>query len=133
MVKGIQLIPLPGRGLSEERFQKEAKEKKRGEKNLFLTVKIVTDETFSRHEGFDLAAFDKWGSPLSDLLTLHVLKQTTYSAFKSKVAQYVNYPESQIRLWVLVKRQNKTTRPDTYIPESGYSLSTSCRFYADHL
>ena len=111
----------------------EAKEVEEKELHLFLTAKIVTDETFSRHEGFDLAIFDKRISPQSDLPTFRLLKQTTYSAFKSRVAQRFGYPESRIRLWVLANRQNKTVRPDSRIPENEPSSSALCRFYADGL
>ena len=103
----------------------EAKKKEREEQHLFLTAKVITDETFSRHEGFDLAVFDERNWPLSELPTFRVLKQETYSVFKSRVAQHFGFPEGQIRLWVLVNRQNKTVRPDTYIPENEPSLSTS--------
>ena len=104
-----------------------------GEPHLFLAAKIVTDEIFFRHEGFDLAAFDKRSSPLSPLPTFHVPKKMTYSAFKSTVAQHFSYPKSQIRLWVLVTRQNETVRPDTHITEDDPSLSTLCRFHPDEL
>ena len=102
----------------------EVKRKEREEQRLLLTVRIITDETFSRHQGFDLVAFDERGSPLSDLPTLHVPKQEIYSVFKSRVAQRLGHPENQIRLWVLVNRRNKTVRPDTHIPENEASLST---------
>lgn len=86
---------------------------------------VITDDTFARHEGFDLATFDEKNWPPSDLPSFRVLKQETYSVFKSRVAQHFNYPESQIRLWVLVNRQNKTVRPDTAIPENETTLSTA--------
>lgn len=115
--------PVPERRLEEERVQMEAKKKEREEQHLFLTAKVITDETFARHEGFDLAVFDERNWPLSDLPTFRVLKQETYSMFKSRVAQHFGFPEGQIRLWVLVNRQNKTVRPDTHIPENEPSLS----------
>ena len=102
----------------------EAKRKEREEQRLLLTVRIITDETFSRHEGFDLVAFGEGGLPLSGLPTLYVPKQETYSVFKSRVAQRFGHPENRIRLWALVNRQNKTVRPDTHIPENEASLST---------
>ena len=102
------------------------------EEDLFLTVKIVTDGTFSRHEGFDLAVFDEKKSPLSDLPTFRVLKQETYSVFKSRVTQHFGYPKSRIRLWVLANRQNKTVRPDTPVPENEPSLSMHCGFQVDN-
>ncbi|KAF7338349.1 Ubiquitin carboxyl-terminal hydrolase 21 [Mycena venus] len=111
------------RRLDEERLQLEAKKREREEQHLFLTAKVITDETFSRHEGFDLATFDEKNWPPSDLPSFRVLKQETYSTFKSRVAQHFSYPENQIRLWVLVNRQNKTVRPDTPIPENEPTLT----------
>ena len=128
------------RRLDEERLQFEAKKREREEQHLFLTAKVriaclglsviviylqqvITDETFSLHEGFDLATFDERNWPPSELPSFRVLKTENYSTFKSRVAHHFNYPENQIRLWVLVNRQNKTVRPDTPIPENEPALS----------
>ncbi|EKM55554.1 uncharacterized protein PHACADRAFT_256265 [Phanerochaete carnosa HHB-10118-sp] len=111
------------RRLDEERMQMEAKKREREEQHLYLTAKVITDETFAQHEGFDLASFDERSWPASDLPTFRVLKNETYSTFKARVAQHFNYPENQIRLWVLVNRQNKTVRPDTHIPENEPALT----------
>jgi len=97
--------------------------KEKVERHLFLTAKVITDETFSRHEGFDLAVFDGSNLPPCDLPTFRVLKQEPYSVFKSKVAQHFSYPEGRIRLWTLANRRNKTVRPDMHIPENEPSLS----------
>jgi ubiquitin carboxyl-terminal hydrolase 7 len=104
--------------------QIEAKRKEREEQHLFLTAKVITDDTFAHHEGFDLATFDEKNWPSSDLPTFRILKSETYSTFKGRVASHFKYPENQIRLWVLVNRQNKTVRPDTHIPENELTLST---------
>jgi len=117
--------------MDEERAEMEAKRKQKEEPHLFLTVKVVTDETFSRHEGFDLASVDGRNSPLSDLPTFCVLKQMTYSGFKSRVAKRFGCPESRFRLWVLVNRRNRTVRPDTHIPENEPSLSMLYKLHAD--
>ncbi|KAK7043601.1 ubiquitin-specific protease ubp15 [Paramarasmius palmivorus] len=111
------------RRLDEERLQIEAKKKEREEQHLFLTAKVITDETFTQHEGFDLASFDEKNWPPSDLPSFRVLKSETYSTFKSRVAQHFKLPENQVRLWVLVNRQNKTVRPDTHIPENEPTLT----------
>jgi len=120
-----------GQGLDEERTEVDARKKEKEEPYRFLTVKVVTDATFSRHEGFDLASFDGRDSPRSDLPTFCVLKQMTYSAFRSRVAKRFHYPESRIRLWVMVNRQNKTVRPDMHIPENEPSLSMLCELRPD--
>lgn len=111
----------------------ETGRKEREEQNSFLTVKVVTDKTFACHEGFDLAIFDERSWPHSVLPTFSVPKQETYSAFKSRVARRFRYPETQFRLWVLVNRQNKTTRPDMHIPEINPSLSMSCHPHAGYI
>ena len=113
MREDFQLIPLLGPRFDECVQVEEEKE----EQGLFLTAKVITDETFSRHEGFDLAVLNESDSP-PDLPTFRVPKQETYSAFKSRVSQHFGYPESQIWLWVMDNRENKTVRVDTHIPES---------------
>ena len=138
------------RRLDEERLQIEAKKREREEQHLYLTAKVspllealhstrkltaaqvITDETFNLHEGFDLASFDERNWPASELPTFRVLKNETYSTFKKRVAQHFNYPENQIRLWVLVNRQNKTVRPDTHIPENEPALSESISLCPSH-
>lgn len=125
----------------------EAKKREREEQHLFLTAKVclvnlscrllfiflsqvITDDTFAQHEGFDLATFDEKNWPPSDLPSFRVLKQENYSTFKTRVARHFNYPENQIRLWVLVNRQNKTVRPDTPIPENEPALSLFLSFFS---
>ncbi|KAF9649112.1 cysteine proteinase [Thelephora ganbajun] len=97
--------------------------RKREREEQHMTVKVITDETFSLHQGFDLAVFDERDGSLSDLQTFRVLRKETYSVFKSKVAQHFGCPESQTRLWVLVNRQNGTVRPDSYISENEHPLT----------
>ena len=90
---------------------------------MLTALQVITDESFANHEGFDLASFDDKNWPPSELHTFRVLKQETYSTFKERVANYFKFPENQVRLWVLVNRQNKTVRPDTHIPENESTLS----------
>ncbi|KAB5596509.1 Ubiquitin carboxyl-terminal hydrolase [Ceratobasidium theobromae] len=109
--------------LEEERQASEAKRREREEQHLYLTARVITDKTFSNHQGFDLATFDDKNAPQShDLPSFRILKADTYAMFKSIVAKSLHYPESHIRLWVLVNRQNKTIRPDTHIPEDEATL-----------
>jgi ubiquitin carboxyl-terminal hydrolase 7 len=122
-MKMVVLNIFSERRLDEERLQQEAKKKEREEQHLFLTAKVITDDTFAQHEGFDLATFDEKNWPQSDLPTFRVLKQENYAVFKARVAQHFNLPEPSVRLWVMVNRQNKTVRPDTHIPENEPQLS----------
>ncbi|KAI6124860.1 ICP0-binding domain of ubiquitin-specific protease 7-domain-containing protein [Pisolithus croceorrhizus] len=93
------------------------------EERLFLTARVITDDTFARHQGFDLATFGEKKWPQSDPSTFRVPKQETYGAFKSRVAARFELPDNKVRLWALTNRANKTVRPDTPIPENDPSLT----------
>ena len=108
------------------------KEEEKEEQDLFLIAKVITDETFSRHGGFDLAVFDESNSLPPHLLKFHAFKRETYGVFKAGVAAHFGYSGSQIRLWPVVNRKNKTVRVDSHIPEDEPSLSTLCSPHADH-
>lgn len=115
----------------------EARRREKDEQHLYLTAKvssplncivvvptdyrvvqIITDDTFQRHQGFDLASFDDKNLPATELPQFRVLKTETYTTFKARVADYFKIPQNEFRLWVLVNRQNKTIRPDVPIPET---------------
>ncbi|KAH0446021.1 hypothetical protein IEQ34_025144 [Dendrobium chrysotoxum] len=109
--------------LEQERLQMEARKREREEQHLYLTVKVITDDTFKAHQGFDLATFEERNLPASELPSFRMLKSETYLVFKSKLAQQFGLDDSAVRLWVLVNRQNKTVRPDTVVPENDPSLT----------
>jgi len=108
--------------LDAERDALEAKRREKDEQHLYLTAKIITDEHYSRHEGFDLASFDDKNIPPTELPTFRIQKTETFSTFKQRIAGYFKLPEKDFRLWVLVNRQNKTIRPDVPIHEADNAL-----------
>lgn len=109
--------------LEEERLQMEARRREREEQHLYLTVRIVTEDIFASHQGFDLATFDDRVTKPTELPTFRVLKTEPFVHFKARLAQQYDLPEQAMRLWVLVNRQNKTVRPDTVVPESDPALT----------
>ncbi|KAH7107494.1 cysteine proteinase [Auriculariales sp. MPI-PUGE-AT-0066] len=109
--------------LEEERLANENKRREKEEQHLFLTAKIITDESFSKHDGFDLATFDEKHWPATELPSFRILKTEPYPVFKGRISKTFNIPENQIRLWVLVNRQNKTVRPDVPVPETEPNLT----------
>jgi ubiquitin carboxyl-terminal hydrolase 7 len=109
--------------LEEERLALEARKREREEQHLYLTTKIITEETFKTHQGFDLATFEERNLPASELPSFRVLKNEPYITFKQRLAQEYSLPDNSFRLWVLVNRQNKTVRPDTVVPENDPSLT----------
>ncbi|CAG8737552.1 19364_t:CDS:10, partial [Gigaspora margarita] len=111
------------RRLDEERALYEQRKKEAEERHLYLSTKIVTPDTFSRHQGFDLANFDDRQYPISEVPQFKVLKSETYGNFKHMAAKQFGYPAEQIRFWVLVNRQNKTVRPDTPITDNFLAMT----------
>jgi len=111
--------------LEQERELMEARRREKDEQHLYLTAKIITDDSFARHSGFDLASFDDKNLPATDLATFRVLKQETYATFKQRIAAFHKIDPNSFRLWVLVNRQNKTIRPDVPISEDNANQSKS--------
>ena len=81
---------------------------------------MIENDNFCKHEGFDLASLR---SP--DLATFRVPKTDLYSTLKSQIARHFKVGEDQFRLWVLVKRQNKTIRTDVPISDDKSLLGAS--------
>ena len=104
--------------LEEEREANERKRRERDEQHLYLTTKIITDQTFSTYQGFDLAIFEDRNVPATELQTLKALKTMPYLEFKEQLRKHFNLGDKKFKLWMLVNRQNKTIRPDTPIPEN---------------
>lgn len=113
-----KLIPSAEQRLDAEREQLEAKRREKDEQHLYLTAKVITDDHFARHQGFDLASFDDKNLPATELPTFRVLKSETFATFKQRIATYFKLSDRDFRLWVLVNRQNKTIRPDVPIHDS---------------
>ncbi|EHS64232.1 uncharacterized protein PGTG_22127 [Puccinia graminis f. sp. tritici CRL 75-36-700-3] len=98
--------------------------------DIFLTTKIITDETFRQHQGFDMALLDDKTMPPSQLLTLTVLKTEPFLNFKSRLAQSLGHSPNCFRLWTLAYqrhcdylREATTTRLIKAVPESDPELT----------
>jgi ubiquitin carboxyl-terminal hydrolase 7 len=121
----VYLLIIAEARLEQEREQMEARRREKDEQHLYLTAKIITDDSFARHSGFDLASFDEKNLPATDLAAFRVLKTETFAVFKSRIAAFHKINERDFRLWVLVNRQNKTVRPDVPILEENNNQSMS--------
>ncbi|KAH9450894.1 hypothetical protein MJO29_009439 [Puccinia striiformis f. sp. tritici] len=104
----------------EEQEELEGKEREREKSDLYLSIEIVTVETFRAHQGFDLALSDDNTIPPPELPTFPVVKQKLYLEFKSTVARDLGYEPDQIRLWPLFEPEN---RPRTAVPENDRTLT----------
>ncbi|ORY71585.1 uncharacterized protein BCR38DRAFT_331168 [Pseudomassariella vexata] len=101
------------RRLTEEAAAKEAKKKEREEQHLYCPVKVITEETFKNHGATDLTNFD--ADPKDDPAAPRLYKtkkRSTMEELLATIAEDIQQDPRRIRLWIMVNRQNKTTRPD---------------------
>ncbi|KAI9676402.1 MAG: hypothetical protein M1817_000559 [Caeruleum heppii] len=111
------------RRLDDERELREARRKQREEEHLYQSVSIITEGNFRSYQGLDLAAWDV--DPDQDSAaprTYRVLRQKTVGQFTQQIADDLGEPADALRLWVMVNRQNKTTRPDQPLLETEATL-----------
>ncbi|GAA6050111.1 hypothetical protein JCM3770_001378 [Rhodotorula araucariae] len=109
--------------LERERRDAEQRKRERDEQHLYLTAKVITEDTFRQHQGFDLATFDDRTVPATELPTYRVAKAQPYLEFRAQVAKDHGYDPNDVRLWVLVNRQNKTVRPDAPVSDQDPTMT----------
>ncbi|KAL9110757.1 MAG: hypothetical protein Q9227_004749 [Pyrenula ochraceoflavens] len=110
------------RKITEERLDLERRRKEREEAHLYLNVQLIADETFKHHHGFDLGMRDTAADEASSPKTLRRKRVMTLRDFTHEVAQDYSLQPEQIRFWMMVNRQNKTTRPDQPLRELDMTL-----------
>jgi ubiquitin carboxyl-terminal hydrolase 7 len=93
----------------------------------------VTAEIFKKHQGFDIANFDNYQYPLSEIHTFKILKSETYDTFKEKISQTFIIPPEKIQFWGFEGRQNRTIRPQTFIQETHANTSNTYFFVFNFL
>ena len=115
--------------LNEERAALERRRKEREEQHLYLSVGVVTEDNFKAYQGFDLTTWDIESTGEAVPKVYRVLKTSTLGSFVQTVADDMNLPTEQVRLWIMVNRQNKTIRPDTPITELDISIEETYHKY----
>ena len=98
--------------LKEERAIDERRKKEREEQHLYLSVFVVTEANFKTHQGLDLTSWDPDNDTASKPQMHRVLRTSTVSELAASVAESQQISPENLRLWVMVNRQNKTVRPD---------------------
>ncbi|EDN02652.1 conserved hypothetical protein [Histoplasma mississippiense (nom. inval.)] len=98
--------------LNEERAELARKKKEREEQHLYMNVGLLTDESFKSHHGFDLTSLDLEPDDPAAAKIHRVLRAKKVGEFAAEIAEEKGLTPDQVRLWVMVNRQNKTTRPD---------------------
>ncbi|KAL8772774.1 MAG: hypothetical protein Q9209_002119 [Squamulea sp. 1 TL-2023] len=116
--------------LNEERAALERKRKDREEQHLYLPVSVVTEDAFKAFQGFDLTNWESDPNALTTPQTYRVLRASTVGDFTKTVAKSLHLPAEQIRLWVMVHRQNKTIRPDQPLTDLNMTISEAHSRYS---
>ncbi|TVY85149.1 Ubiquitin carboxyl-terminal hydrolase [Lachnellula suecica] len=105
--------------LDDEAADREARKKERDEQHLYLNVKVITEDSFKAHGGTDLTNFDLNHDEVpAGSWNYRILRKSTLAELATKIGEDTSTDPKRIRLWSMVSRQNKTTRPDAPIPES---------------
>jgi ubiquitin carboxyl-terminal hydrolase 7 len=113
----------PEKRLDEEAAEREARRKEREESHLYLSVRVVTDDTYRAYGGTDLTVFDaKHDVDPAAARSYRLLRKSTVKELAARVGQDTGCDPSRIRLWCMVNRQNKTVRPDTPILDADSTL-----------
>ena len=115
--------------MNEEREAAELRRKEKDEQHLYLSIGVITEDNFEAHQGFDLADWDPDEATDSTPKLHRVLKTSTLAEFAKTLAESQRLPPEQVRLWVMVNRQNKTVRPDQPLSEPGMTVDEAYSKY----
>lgn len=112
----------------EEAAEKERREKERSEQHLYLTVKAASLANFKNYGGVDISPFD--ADPNHDEAAPHhyrLLRSMTFGQLAETLGPDMGVDPNHIRFWIMVNRQNKTTRPDQPIMDPTIMLEEILR------
>lgn len=99
--------------LDEEAAIREARKKEREEQHLYIGVRVITEDTYKAHGGTDLTTFDiNSADEKAAAKSYRVLRKSTLRDLILRIAEDTGVDPNMLRLWCMVNRQNKTTRPD---------------------
>ncbi|KAK2743533.1 hypothetical protein FQN57_004830 [Myotisia sp. PD_48] len=110
--------------VEEERVENARKKKEREEAHLYMNLELVSDESFKNHHGFDLTNAELEPDDPALPTYYRVLRAMTVGDFVKQIAEERSLPPDQVRLWIMVHRQNKTIRPDQPLTDMDFTLET---------
>ena len=101
----------------EDRAEFLRRKKEREEAHLYLQVGLLTEDSFRSHHGFDLTSTDLQPEDPALPRQYRVLRAKKVGELAEELAEEKGLKANQIRFWIMVNRQNKTTRPDQVIKD----------------
>lgn len=83
---------------------------------------MLDEDSFRAHHGFDLTSPDLPSEDPALPTVFRILRSKKVSEFAEQMAEDKGLKADQIRFWVMVNRQNKTTRPDQVIKDQDMTV-----------
>lgn len=108
--------------MAEDRAEFLRRKKEREEAHLYTSIGVLTEQSFQSHHGFDLTSNDLPTDDPALPTQYRVLRTKKVSDFAKEIADERGLKVDGIRFWVMVNRQNKTTRPDQLITDPEISV-----------
>ncbi|KAL1970798.1 hypothetical protein VTN77DRAFT_2632 [Rasamsonia byssochlamydoides] len=115
--------------LAEERAELARRKKEREEAHLYINIGVLSEESFKAHHGFDLTSADLPAGDPALPKQYRVLRAKKVGEFAQQIAEERGLDPKQIRFWVMVNRQNKTTRPDQVIKDPDMTVEEAYNRY----
>lgn len=115
--------------LVEDQVELARRKKEREEQHLYMNVGLISDDSFKHHNSFDLTSTDLEPDEPAALKVIRVLRTMLVSELIEQIAEEKELQPEQIRLWAMVNRQNKTTRPDQPFRDTSLTLEEAFERY----
>jgi len=100
--------------LQEEKKLETIRRKEKNDGHLYISVKVVLEDSFYGHQGNDL--FDP---EIVSYLEFRVKKADSLREFMTMLSEEMKYPADKMRPWPLTSRSNSTLRPTLVEMEDG--------------
>ncbi|KAJ5462719.1 hypothetical protein N7475_007663 [Penicillium sp. IBT 31633x] len=108
--------------LSEDRVEMLRRKKEREEAHLYMNVGVLDENAFKNHHGFDLTSNDLPADDPALAKQYKILRAKKVREFAQEMAEERGLKAESLRFWVMVNRQNKTTRPDQVIRDQELTM-----------
>lgn len=115
--------------MSEDRVEMLRRKKEREEAHLYMNVGVLNEDAFQNHHGFDLSSNDLPADDPALPTPYKILRAKKVKEFAQEIAEERDLKPEAIRFWVMVNRQNKTTRPDQVISDPEMTVEEAYNKY----
>jgi len=106
--------------IEKEKMEREKAEQEKREQHRYVIISILDNDVIRENSNrLDLCNLDMKQYPISHLKEYKCVKTDTVGSFKETLAEYYTLKDkSAIHFWNVVRRQNRTKRPELPINEN---------------